>query len=167
MVEIDGTIHNGDNIEATAIRTDGAPVPAAASTTPSVPDAQGAAEGPSTGTPGADDRPEHETPGPVRREGEGSKDRATPAIAGEAGVNVPTQPADDRATPTGGDGHEIGTPVGGATAMPGGESHSGTPQSTEPASHPESTAKPATTAAPEPSERPASSPQRPEPREDH
>ncbi len=45
-VEIDGTIHNGDNIEATAIRTDGAPVPAAASTASAVPDATVAVEVP-------------------------------------------------------------------------------------------------------------------------
>lgn len=156
-VEIDGTIHNGDNIEATAIRTDGAPAPVGAATASSVPDAQGAAEVPSSETPGADDKAGRETPGPVRSEGEGSEDRPTPASAGAAAGDATPPPADDRATPAGGDGHESGTPVGGATTTPAHETdHSGTPQPTEPASEPESTAKPAATPAPEGTEKPAS-----------
>jgi hypothetical protein len=166
-VEIDGTIHNGDRIEATAIRADGAPVPAAALTASAAPDATAEVQLPEVGTPGADDRAGHETPGPAHSEGQGSEDTRTPASAGAAAAGETPKPPDDRPTAASGDGHEAATPAQGATTTPEqGTDHSGTPQPTEPGHTPEPTQKPATTPAPEPTERPAS-PHPPEPTEDH
>jgi hypothetical protein len=124
-VEIDGTIHNGDNIEATAIRTDGAAARAAASTAPAEPDATAAVEWPALGTPSADDNGRHETPGPARSEG--SEDKRTPANNSAGAIDATPEPSDDRATAVSGDGRESGTPVGDATTTPAHETdHSGT-----------------------------------------
>ncbi len=163
VVEIEATLQDG-RIEATAIRANGEPAPAAA-TTPgaAASDATSAAQVPASGTPGGDDRG-NQSGGPSH--GGGSDDHRTPA------ADSTPEPGDDHGGASGGDD---GTPAPGATPTASREDDHGTPSGTEqpePTHQPEPTEKPESTHEAEPTQKPEStqqpeSPEKPEPTSKH
>ena len=163
VVEIEATLQDG-RIEATAIRANGEPAPAAA-TTPgaATSDATSAAQVPASGTPGGDDRG-NQSGGPSH--GGGSDDHRTPA------ADSTPEPGDDHGGASGGDD---GTPAPGATPTASREDDDGTPSATEqpePTHQPEPTEKPESTHEAEPTQKPEStqqpeSPEKPEPTSKH
>ena len=150
VVEIEATLQDG-RIEATAIRANGEPAPAAA-TTPggATADATSAAQVPASGTPGGDDRG-NQPGGPSH--GGGSDDHRTPA------ADSTPEPGDDHGGASGGDD---GTPAPGATPTASREDDDGTPSATEqpePTHQPEPTEKPESTHEAEPTQKPESTQQ--------
>lgn len=109
IVEIEGTMQN-ERFEATAIRANGEPAPAAA-TTPgaAASDATSAAQGPASGAPGGDDRG-NQSGEPSHSGGSEDGRTAVPEPGGDDGTPAP------RATPTASHEDDHGTPS--ATEQP-------------------------------------------------
>lgn len=152
VVEIEATLQDG-RIEATAIRANGEPAPAAARTPgAAAADATSAAQVPASGTPGIDDKGK-QSGGPSQ--GEGSDDHRTRA------ADATPEPGDDHG---GASGDDDGTPAPGARPTASREDDHGTPSATEqpdPTHQPEPPEKPQPTHEAEPTQKPES-PQQPE-----